>query len=359
MLKTEPMPNGTAHAESAPTPPPALPRTQLVREDGPYIWRAFREIDGREWATTVTMSREATEPEIHRAVNIEFQRGHKWLVNGSADVKPLPEKVKLLVNVFTYAKQIGADAFSWCCGVGPTLASHTRVSDVRVSYTHGYPTDKMRNAVMKEAREHGHDFLLMIDDDQCPDIGLTECRERADIVPFLPSAIDFALAHDGPCLVGAPYCGAPPLQQVMVMKNREYIPGLQDGMGLKIDKYTRDEAAWLTGIQRVAGLPTGCLLVDLRVNDVLPPPWFSYEFDDPPFNTSLASTEDIVFTRNLDWLGVPSYCHWSSWAGHAKDFRTGIPTTAPVHDIPESIHRKWSSVPPGRTVGWRPKQQRA
>jgi hypothetical protein len=46
--------------------------------------------------------------------------------------------------------------------------------------------------------------------------------------------------------------------------------------------------------------------VDLRACDVVPPPWFSYEYDDPPFNTKLASTEDIVFTRNCDWLGVPN-----------------------------------------------------
>lgn len=355
MLKTEPSPNGTTTEQAA----PEQPRTKLVLEDGPYTYWAYREIDGREWATKVVMSREATEADVKAAVEREFSRGHQWLVNGVADVRPLPDKVKLLVHAFTYTKQIGADAFSYCCGLGPTLANHERISDVRISYSHGYPTDKCRNGVVKEARQHGHDFVLMLDDDQCPDIGLSECRERTDIVPFMPSAIDFALAHDGPCLVGAPYCGSPPLQQVMVMKNREYIPGLRDGMGLKIDKYSRDEAAWMTGIQRVAGLPTGCLLVDLRVLDVLPPPWFCYEFEDAPFNTSLASTEDIVFTRNLDWLGVKQYAHWSSWAGHDKRFRTGIPPTAPVHDIPESIYDAWSTRPAGRAMGWRPKRQRA
>lgn len=372
MLKVGVMPNGavkdapapvdTAAPATAPEPSKQV-NVKLVREEGPVSWRAYREYDGKEWATVATLSRDATDADIERAVEREFARGHKWLARGVADIAPLPEKVKLLVNVFTYSKQIGAEAFSWCCGVGPTLDKHPRVSDVRISYTHGYPTDKMRNAVVKEARSHGHDFVLMIDEDQAPDIGLTQYPERTDLMPFLPSAIDFAIAHDGPCLVGAPYCSAPPLQQVLVMKNREYVPGLRDGMGLKIDKYTRDEAAVERGIKRVAGLPTGCLLVDLRILDVLPPPWFSYEFDDPPFNTSLASTEDIVFTRNADWLGVHNYSHWSSWAGHDKKFTTGIPTEAPVVDIPQSIHRAWSSggckcgkctCPPG----WRPKQQR-
>lgn len=336
-------------AAAAPLPDGAI---EMMREEGLVIWRGRKVIDGRAWATSVSLAKEMSSDDAGKALTREFKRGHCWLVNGVEDVKPLPEKVKLLVNVFTYSKQIGADVFSWCCGVGPTLDNHPRVSDVRISYTYGYPTDKVRNAVVKEAREHGHDYVLMLDDDQVPDIGLRECPERTDMVPFLTSAVDFALAHDGPCLVGAPYCSGPPLQQVLVMKNREYVPDLLDGMGLKIDKYTRDEASRERGIKQVMGLPTGCLLVDLRVLDVLPPPWFSYEFDDPPFNTSLASTEDIVFTRNLDWLGVKQYCHWSAWAGHAKSYTTGVPTEAPVVDIPRSIYRRWAS-------GWRPNYQRA
>lgn len=349
----EPAPEATVEAPAPSVTVDPNIHTRVERDDGPYIYRAYRQIDGKDWTTTATLARNATDDDVKQMIDREFKRGHKWLVNGTADITPLPDKIKLLVNVFTYAKQIGAEAFSWCCGIShpDALGNHPRVDKVAVSYTHGYPTDKMRNAVVKEARQHGHDFVLMLDDDQVPDLGIRDCAERTDMVPFLPSAIDFAIAHDGPCLVGAPYCSAPPLQQVLVMKNREYVPGLLEGMGLKIDKYSRDEAAAMRGIQRCAGLPTGMLLVDLRVLDVLPPPWFSYEYDDPPFNTSLASTEDIVFTRNLDWLGVPSYCHWSSWAGHDKHFTTGVPTEAPVVDIPNSIHRAWKS-------GWRPKHAR-
>lgn len=258
----------------------------------------------------------------------------------------LPEKVSVLVNVFTYAKQVGADVFAYCCGVGPQLQNHPRAETVQVSYTFGYPTDRVRNAACRQAKENGHHFLLMLDDDMAPDLLL---GKEPGAQPFLPAALDWCLDHDGPCLVGAPYCGAPPAQEVMVMKNREYAPGLPDGMGVKLDKYTRDEAAREVGIGKVAALPTGCLLVDLRVLDVLPPPWFAYEFEDPPYNTRMASTEDIVFTRNLDWLGVPQYAAWSSWAGHVKTFTTGRPYVAPVYDIPTSIRRAWDR-------GWRPPQ---
>jgi len=262
------------------------------------------------------------------------------------ECKPLPEKVDVLVNVFTYAKMVGADVFNYCCAVGPALQNHKRVGGVQVSYTQGYPTDRVRNAACMQARRDGFSFLLMLDDDQVPDL---LWRKDPEAQEFLPTALDFMLAHDGPCCVGAPYCSAPPSQEVVVMKNREYAPDHPSCTGVKIDKYTRDEAAVLKGIQRVAALPTGCLLIDVRALEVLPPPWFAYEYDDPPWNTKLASTEDIVFTRNLDWLGVPQYCHWSAWAGHAKSYTTGKPTASPVIDVPGSIYRAWSN-------GWRPKQ---
>lgn len=261
------------------------------------------------------------------------------------ECKPLPNKVNLLVNVFTYSKQVGADVFNYCCGVGPALQKHPRIDCVQVSYTQGYPTDRVRNAACAQARRDGFHFLQMLDDDLAPDLLF---RRDPEAVEFLPTALDFMLAHEGPCLVGAPYCGSPPAQEVVVMKNREYAPDHPSCTGVKIDKFTRDEAAALSGVQRVAALPTGCLLIDLRALDILPPPWFSYEYDDPPFNTRLASTEDIVFTRNCDWLGVPSYCAWSSWAGHNKVFTTGKPTTSPVIDVPRSIYHAWSN-------GWRPK----
>lgn len=259
----------------------------------------------------------------------------------------LPDKVNVLVNVLTYSRTLHASVFSYCCGVGPALADHPRVDRVVVSYTHGYPTDRCRNAACKQAKADGFDLLLMIDDDMSPDLLL---GSDPGAKPFLPTAIDFMAAHDGPCIVGAPYCGGPPYQDVMVMKNRVYAPDQPDGVGQKIDKYTRDEAAVATGFEKVAALPTGMLLVDLRVLDVLSPPWFSYEYADPPFNTRLASTEDVVFTRNLAWLGVPQWVAWDSWAGHNKFYVTGKPRLSPVDEIPQSIYKAWSA-------GWRPKAQ--
>lgn len=258
--------------------------------------------------------------------------------------KPLPERSNVLVAVFTYARQLGADILTYCTRLYGQMVDHPHLNQLEVAYSFGYPTDRCRNHVVKSARANKFDFVLMLDDDQIPDLLL---GKEPGAVPFLPTALDFCYEHKSPCMVGAPYCSGPPGQEVVVMKHREYAPDNLNGCGLKIDKYTRDEAAVLTGIQRVAALPTGCLLADLRAFDVIEPPWFYYEYVDPPYNTLLASTEDVVLTRNADWLGIPQYCHWSAWAGHSKQFVVGKPAASPVADIPRAIYTAWSN-------GWRP-----
>lgn len=259
--------------------------------------------------------------------------------------KRLPGRARVLVTVLTYAKQVGAEVLGWCCKAIPEMQDHPRAEAVAVGYTFGYPTDRMRNAVCKQALAQGYDFLLMLDDDVVPDLRL---GSDPDARPFLPTALEYAYAQPGPVVVGAPYTGGPPAQRVMVMRDRDAQPDAPAGWGKKLDSYTREEAATMTGFGRVSALPTGCMLVDLRCLAILPPPWFAYEYADPPFNTVLASTEDIVFSRNLSWLGVPQICAWSSWAGHAKPYVTDKPGLCPVDEVPTSILKAWEA-------GWRPK----
>lgn len=265
---------------------------------------------------------------------------HEW--------KPLPtDKVDILVVVLTYDKRAGCDILAYTNRLVQMAYANPKVNRLEVAYSYGYPTPRCRNAALKDAKAKGYHFLMMLDDDMRPDMfyGLPG---EPDAQPFAETAIDFMMAHDGPCIVGAPYCGEPPHQPVLVMKDRTQYPDMPDVEGQKLDKYTRDEAAILKGIQRVAALPTGHIMIDVRVTEVLDPPWFDYEYDDEPHNTALASTEDVYFTRNLDWLGVPSYCHWSAWAGHHKRFLTGKPRLSPLHNVPAAIHaafeRGW--VPP-------------
>jgi len=248
--------------------------------------------------------------------------------------KAHPERVNVLVTVFTYDKTFHGDALAYCTSLYPQMVNHPRLNQLEISYSHGYPTDRCRNFVVKSARENGFDFALFLDSDMKFDALL---GREAGAKPFLPSSIDFALAQPAPVFVGAPYCSGPPSQDVVVMKHREYCPGQPGGMGKKLDKYTRDEAAVATGIERVAALPTGCLLLDLRAFDVIAPPWFYYEYADAPFNTKLASTEDVVLTRNADWLGISQYVNWNAWAFHHKEYTVEKPRLCPVDSVPRAI----------------------
>lgn len=267
----------------------------------------------------------------------------------SSAFPPLPERAKILVTVFTYANNIGRGVFRYCCKTIPQMQDHPRVECLAVGDANGYPTDRVRNAAAKQAADQGYHFLLMLDDDMTPDIMLGHDDAAR---PFLPTALDFAYSQPGPAIIGAPYTGGPPRQRVMVMRDRDLQPDAPPGWGKKLDSYTREEAAGMTGFGRVSALPTGCLLIDLRALAVLPPPWFSYEYDDPPFNTRLASTEDIVFTRNLHWLGVPQFSAWDSWAGHDKFYTTSKPQPCPVEEVPTSILKAWESG--WRPAGWKP-----
>lgn len=246
----------------------------------------------------------------------------------------LPERVNVSVVVFTYDKTMHADLLDYIVKLYGQMLHHPRINILRVATSTGYPTDRARNAAVKQAKEDGSHYALFLDNDNTPDYLL---GRDAGAKPFLPTALEFALAHDGPCFVGAPYCSGPPAQEVVVMKHREYIPDLVGGLGKKLDKFTRDEAAVATGTERVAALPTGCLLMDLRAFDVLPPPWFYYEFKDPPYNTQLASTEDVACTRNADWLGIPQFCNWDAWAGHWKAYQVEKPRPCPVDSVPRAI----------------------
>lgn len=254
-------------------------------------------------------------------------------------IKPLPSKVHVLVVIFTYSKQIGADVYRYSTELPAQMKGHDCLGELEFAYTVGYPTDRCRNAALKGARDAGFHYILMLDDDQIPDC---ELADDPNAKPFLPTALSFAHQFGHICCVGAPYCAGPPMQEVVVMKNRQRVPGLKSGCGYELSKYTRDEAAVQTGISRVAALPTGCLLIDTRVTDVLSPPWFYYEYADKPFNTVLASTEDVVFSRNLDWIGVPQFCTWDSWAGHAKWFDVLKPQLSPVDEVPNAVHEAWS-----------------
>jgi hypothetical protein len=119
-----------------------------------------------------------------------------------------------------------------------------------------------------------------------------------------------------PATIAAPYCGPPPEEGCYVFHwtaGESHTPDVP----YRLEMVPRELAAVAGGIEEVAALPTGLILYDLRVFDVLPPPWFDYEWTDDTHSVK-ASTEDVYQTRNASMLGLPQYVAWDCWAGHVK-----------------------------------------
>lgn len=259
--------------------------------------------------------------------------------------RDLPAKVTILIARLSYSGYERVEIGTWLAQTALMLDKHPRVENVFHKLQMGYPTSRVRNEVLKICREKRIHFAVMVDDDMVPDVhspgrsvGYDHLPMMSDQTNFLPAALDFALEHPGPCVVGAPYCAGPPEERVLVSRFREKQSDCPNGPvgGLALECFSRDDAATRTGIEMVSALPTGLMLIDMRCLDVLGAPWFDYEYKDI-HRTELASTEDTVFSRNLFYLGVPQYVAWQSWAAHIKVKPVGRPRKYPLAAVPEQV----------------------
>ena len=254
------------------------------------------------------------------------------------DYPPLPDKVSVGVVVFSYDGKINDRLRLWSIDADRALRAVPRVAEVQHAQMVGYGAERVRNKALADALDAGFDYVVMLDNDMWPDFHSRE----PDQVPFLPAALEFALDHDGPCLVGAPYCAGGEDQRVLVSRfvaKKDHMP---DGVcnGGVLEAFSRSDAATRRGMELVPCLPTGCLLVDTRVARLMAPPWFTYEYRDQRW-TEFASTEDTTFTRNLFYLGIPSYVAWQSWAGHVKETVVGRPRIYPQEAVPRNVRKAW------------------
>ncbi len=267
-------------------------------------------------------------------------------------------KFKLLIARFPYGGQEHPDVVDWLLKEANRLSKDSRFETVhwRIDDT---PITMGRNRALEVAKKQGADFVLMLDSDMAPDMYLG--NGDALVQPFLPTALDFALNHQGPCAIAAPYCGPPPHENIYVFQwlNRQ---SDHPNIDLTLDQYTREYAATLAGIQEVAALPTGLFLLDMRALQAIEPPYFYYEFEGdgercPSCHqhtsgpaAQKASTEDVTFTRDLSLAGVKIYCHWSAWAGHWKKKCVGRPNPYSVDLVSGKLRDAWAR-------GWQSKER--
>jgi len=212
----------------------------------------------------------------------------------------------------------------------PALMKDEHVDNVFNWFVVDTPTPMVRNLCIRTAQQVKMDYVLMIDADMHPDYNSSAGfwdvawkfmmdRRSAEIADENTSPMKFQ-----PATIAAPYCSAPPIEKVLVMK---WI-GRESGgasTGFDMTPFDRDEATKMRGISEVAALATGLILYDIRVFKDLPKPWYAYEWKDE-YQSEKAATEDIYQTRNASLMGMPQFCAWDCWAGHNKSKLVSKPT---------------------------------
>lgn len=200
------------------------------------------------------------------------------------------------------------------------------------------PIPMVRNQMVKHAKALGADYLLMVDSDNAPDI-------EPGGKEFWPTSWEFLKKHydKGPALIFAPYCGTPTHEVPYVFKWAT-VANEDAPEKFSLEMMNREEAALWSGIVDVAAGPTGLMLIDMRVFDLIDPPYFQYEYKDAT-QSEKASTEDVYFTRNASLNGIvklgynPLYCNFDSWAGHAKQKMVRKPRPLSADAVAETLSK--------------------
>lgn len=230
-------------------------------------------------------------------------------------------KFNLAIARFPYGGFEYTRFVDWLVKTILKVKSDKRIDEVIPLVENDTPITMTRNAACLKAIKQGADYLLMCDNDMAPD---WEASGDPAALPFWDSSWEFMMRHrDKPCMIAAPYCGPPPNENIYIFRWRNRANSV-DETDIKLDQYTREEAAERIGIEEVAALPTGLLLMDIRALKHVDPPWFYYDYTND-YEAEKASTEDVVFTRNCSLAGVPVYCNWDAWAGHVKQKVVGKP----------------------------------
>jgi hypothetical protein len=273
----------------------------------------------------------------------------------------MQQKFNVGIVTFSYGGNGGIssevpDIREWMTPLVVDLSKDPRVDAIRIWNLADTPITMTRNRAVLQAREFGVDVLVMVDSDMKPDL----YSGASDAKPFFQSSFDFLVNHyaKGPCVIGAPYCGPPPVECVYVFRwnnqqNENPNPDFQ------LEMYDRHTAVKMAGIQECAALPTGLIMYDMRAFALTEPkttadkPWFYYEWKDH-FCAEKASTEDVTMTRDLSLVGAqklgynPVYCNWDSWAGHWKPKCVGKPQVIAASGVSHKLKDCWeANVEPG------------
>jgi hypothetical protein len=228
---------------------------------------------------------------------------------------------------------------AWCTKTFHQMKQDSRILEVSPGY-YGpdTPITMLRNRCVYDAINEGADYLLMIDSDISPDSLL---GKDPSAKPFWETAWEFMMRRresgdPNPATIAAPYVGPPPMEcpYIFIWKNFE---SNTPNPNYKLEMLEREAAAMRTGIERVAALPTGLILYDVRTFHRISKPWFAYEWTDE-HEMNKASTEDVYETRNADLAGCPQYVAWDCWCDHIKTKFCTKPIPWTMEVLAEKFH---------------------
>lgn len=160
--------------------------------------------------------------------------------------------------------------------------------------TEGYTTAENRNYCVFQALKNGSDYLLFVDDDMT-----------------LPSdTIERLMAH-GKEIVG-------------VASNSRVLPksptvGLMDEEGnyMHPDKTSPHRLKIPESLFKAYFVGTGVMLIDMKIFEILPKPWFKFITDE---NGQITKGEDGYFCEQAKKSGYDIWCDPTLNVGHLGDF---------------------------------------
>ncbi len=243
------------------------------------------------------------------------------------------------------------DIREWQVPLVCELARDPRIDQIRIFNISDTPITMSRNQAVVKARQMGVDVLVMVDSDMKPDM----YAGQADAKPFFQSSFDFLVNHyhKGPVVIGSPYCGPPPVECVYVFRWNN-LQSHNPGPDFQLEMYDRHTAVKMAGIQECAALPTGLIMFDMRMFDLIEPaddgskPFAYYEWKDK-YAAEKASTEDVTMTRDMSLVGTqklgynPVYCNWDAWAGHWKPKCVGKPQVITAEGVSKKMRDCWEA----------------
>ena len=152
----------------------------------------------------------------------------------------------------------------------------------------GMPVDKARNMLVKDAQEAGARWIWFVDSDVLVPPGALFYMMQWRL-PIL-SALVYGKKNDGPAL-----WRLDPASTSYVPMRHFPNPGLVE----------------------VDAIPMGCCLIDMRVFDHMPFPWFDWEVLDPRLDAGSGRlSEDFYFCREAAKANFRIFCYTGIRCGH-------------------------------------------